>query len=219
MQWLIWPVLIICNVVLILCAVHSYTGWDIPYTVALFDVLGLDVKGDGKMMSIYISLFLVLILVLLIVSWIGSFRWKKRTPLCWSLAMILTMAGCIYSYFSLYTSGQYVLVSKYLNDTLDWNLKANLFLVLLAALIGLMVVFTVLNLMYFFQRRKLFGTQKESAPEPEPVPAPETVSAEPETVPEESSPETDEKKYCPHCGAELGPYDDTFCTHCGYKLK
>lgn len=213
--------------------------------------LNSSLNGIFQQASISISSIFIIVLILGLLgfllldlfAWIGSFTWKKSSYHCWMVHLLLKFI-CVLYFFYLVFSTSFIDMIVFDAAVYAVSLNRAVLEVLFGLILALLVFYYVLNLAYYFKRRKLYGPKKESIPstkeeranpivdtmEPKiELSLPENKNTEGPAVQsrEEAQPVVDDKAvvkeegkliYCPHCGAKIEREDAVFCNQCGKKL-
>ena len=184
------------------------------FLTPLLTKLGIDIFSLGSLFWPVTAVFCTVVLVFLlsICAWTGFFSWRPYSRFCWEFLTLIMLAvsGLLFYVINVYgiSSGIFAYYLEIFFGIRSISARLiNVIRVLLVILFCLQIIFTILNVVYYFRRRRLFRApeyedEDEEYGEDAPLPAPEVK------VPEEGT------WTCPRCGAVNTA---RFCNNCGER--
>lgn len=172
-----------------------------------------------------------------VLAWLKMLRWRRSGKNLWLLMNVIVTAAVI---AAAVMSGRMISTFRANTEFTEFysmmlGYSRSDFLALLGVLmaaawvIGIVsAVWTVLNFVYYYKRRKLFAPfyaepleeLPAAAAEAEPASEENRQSEEGRIIPEEVIPAAPAPKllFCPECGRKLTEEDTEVCSECGRKL-
>ncbi|MCR4950269.1 MAG: zinc ribbon domain-containing protein [Solobacterium sp.] len=221
-QILILPLMILSSGFVLVSMFAELTGLPLrlPHFFApLLAHMGADIYSLGSMFWPVAGTFLAVFVIFLlsVCAWVGFFSWRVYSLVSWILLLILLLAAAGFGFYAVNTWGiKMGIAAVYLQVFLGLHEVSEGWLtgLRIVTVIGLalQIIYTVLNIVYYIRRRKLFSAGEEEDDEPviphEPV---KEVRPAPAAAPAAAQPAGWK---CPKCGTVN---TSRFCETCGER--